>query len=772
MTPLFIYYLKATVALSLFYAFYRLLFDKDTFFEWKRLVLISSILLSVIYPFIDISALMTINEPVRETIIYYTTVLPEFSFQIEEHSWWEIYNLSSAIWMIYLTVVVALSIRLSVHLASIFRLVYKGGTTKIKGEKVVLLNGNTAPFSFFRWIFVNPETHSESDLDEILAHEKTHVREWHSLDVIVGELACIAFWFNPFVWLTKKAIRQNLEFLADKRVIVSGYDCRDYQYHLLRLTHQSAAAKLVNNFNVSELKKRIIMMNKKKSSSLGLTKYALLIPLISVLLITNQAEVLAKKVEKLEPVKNLANAVEKTTLQLTDKVNNVIESVTSSDKPTPAPTSTTADVFTVVEQMPQYPGGESQMMSYIARNIKYPIYAQENRISGRVIVRFVVNKDGVVENPTIVKGVDPSLDNEAIRVVKSMDKWTPGKQKGENAAVYYTLPINFSLGNNNGVSESNGVQVYGIRNRSTDDRFTETWSDNVYKLTNGRGSLSIKVNNATGRPLILIDGEEYTGNLSDLPTSDYIMEGTTSSYSDDLEKKYGDKVKNGIVRLSRLNKSSKVLNFSFTQSEKAPLFIIDGKESTQEEMKSINPEKIKEVSVLKDQAATKVYGDKGKNGVVVIKMKAAEAILTDKIIFVDGKLTSLDDFKKLDQHKFAYFGTVDEYNDHGKIYGSKGSKSVVIFTTRKPLPKTGRMSIKQTVGKENVIAMDGKEVTDTNKPLIILDGKEISYEEFKKLNAETIKINSLEMYSNGYVNSMKEKFAGKVTTNTVFIQTN
>ena len=94
-----------------------------------------------------------------------------------------------------------------------------------------------APFSFFHWVFLNPEDYSDRERKEILTHEKTHVEQWHSVDMLLGEVLCILFWFNPFVWLLRRDIRQNLEFLADRKVVESGYDRKNYQYHLLRLSH-------------------------------------------------------------------------------------------------------------------------------------------------------------------------------------------------------------------------------------------------------------------------------------------------------------------------------------------------------------------------------------------------------------------------------------------------------------------------------------------------------------------------------------------------------
>jgi protein TonB len=103
------------------------------------------------------------------------------------------------------------------------------------------------------------------------------------------------------------------------------------------------------------------------------------------------------------------------------------------------------EVFQVVEQMPEFPGGMDKLMEYLSKNIKYPSIAQENNIQGRVIVEFVVNKDGSIVDPVVLRSVDPYLDKEAIRVVKSMPKWKPGEQRGKPVRVKFTLPVMFKL---------------------------------------------------------------------------------------------------------------------------------------------------------------------------------------------------------------------------------------------------------------------------------------------------------------------------------------
>ena len=234
---------------------------------------------------------------------------------------------------------------------------------------------------------------------------------------MLTELLCIFFWWNPFVWLMKKEITINLEYLADSETLRKGVNSRDYQYHLLRLTYHETAVQIVNNFNVSQLKQRIMMMNKTKSPSRKLVKYIAVLPLFVLLVTANSVYA-----QKNEPAKT-----------------------TTSPQDTTKKIGQTDDIFVVVEKQPEFPGGQEALMKYISENIHYPIEAQKKGIQGSVICNFIVRKDGSITDAEVVRGVDPLLDEEAIRVINSMPKWQPGTQRGKVVDVRFTLPIIFRL---------------------------------------------------------------------------------------------------------------------------------------------------------------------------------------------------------------------------------------------------------------------------------------------------------------------------------------
>lgn len=294
-----VYFLKINVAIALFYAFYRLFFYKDTFFVWRRTALLCFFAVSAVVPLFNIQTWVEQQEPmVAVADLYATVVLPEITPTVQTGTDWKLL-MADGIGMAYWAVAVLLAVRCLVQLAGIVRLARRCPTQKIDGTTVHLLLRPEGPFSFFHWIFVCPGTHTAEELHEILTHECTHARQWHSIDVLIGELACIVCWFNPFAWLMKREIRTNLEYLADEKVLETGHDSRTYQYHLLGLSHHKAAATIYNSFNVLPLKKRIMMMNKRRTRAIGRTKYLMFLPLAALLMIVSNIEAVARATQKI-----------------------------------------------------------------------------------------------------------------------------------------------------------------------------------------------------------------------------------------------------------------------------------------------------------------------------------------------------------------------------------------------------------------------------------------------------------------------------------------
>ena len=467
MTPELAYFLKINVGIIVFYIFYRLFFYKDTFFHWRRTALLCFLGVSLFYPMLNLQEWVKAHEPmVVIADLYATTLLPEVVFEetiTPTHTNWQEFATNS-LSIIYFCGVILLFIRFIMQLTSIILLRIQCKVTEIQGVRVQILNKASGPFSFFHWIFVHPESHTQEELAEILTHEQTHAHQLHSADIMFSELICIACWFNPFIWLMKREIRNNLEYMADQRVLQTGYDYKVYQYHLLGLAHNKAAATLYNSFNVLPLKNRIKMMNKKRTKEIGRTKYLLFLPLAALLLIISNIEAVARTTKNF--AREVIQTVEKSTEQVTKATGQIPEQATVEEvtipKEIPADIDITDkdpsaimqkvntgdddDIFDVVEEMPVFPGGQTGLMEFIAKNLRYPVKAQKEGIQGRVIARFIVEKDGSVSNLAVARrSASSELDAEAIRVLSTMPKWTPGKQRGKEVRVKYTVTIAFRL---------------------------------------------------------------------------------------------------------------------------------------------------------------------------------------------------------------------------------------------------------------------------------------------------------------------------------------
>ena len=494
MTPEFAYLLKVNVAFVLFYAFYRLFFYKDTFFKLRRAILLAFFGLALFYPLLNIQDWVRQQEPIADVIYMYSAMLPEATAKADAAASVDWYGwLLGSLGFIYWGIVAFLCGRFLVQLSSILWLAHTSERVVIHETPVYALRKAAGPFSFFRMVFLHPESHSDKETDEILTHECTHVSQWHSIDVILSEMMCMACWFNPFVWLLKREVRHNLEYLADNTVIQSGYDSKSYQYHLLGLAHHQSVTTLYNSFNVLHLKNRIMMMNKKRSPGIVRTKYLIFIPLVGILMLLSNIEAVARLTVRLANEATVSNAMVTATGILVDEtgqpligasvVLKCVKERTITDKngafslEVPANailrcsyqgresqevlaadmTNNThlslssksremnEQVFTVVEKMPSFPGGDAELLKYIATNIKYPKESQDNGEQGRVICSFIVGRDGSVNNPEVLRGGTPLLNEEAVRVINTMPRWNPGMQRGKAVAVKYTVPITFRL---------------------------------------------------------------------------------------------------------------------------------------------------------------------------------------------------------------------------------------------------------------------------------------------------------------------------------------
>ncbi len=301
------YLLKANAIVILFYLCYKLFLQKDTFFKSNRYFLLIGLIIACLIPLITIpiyieasSQLEAVNFRAAEKVAARELII-EKSFSNSLVLKWG-----------YLIGIILLSIKFTIECFSLSILLTQNKKTKKEGYTYIETKKHHSPFSFFKYIVYNPSHFSINELEHIILHEKVHARQYHSLDVIFSKIASILFWFNPFIWFYNKALHQNLEFIVDNTIQQKITNTKSYQTLLLKTAVQQQQIALVNNFNNSLIKKRIIMLNKSKSKPLNLWKYTLMLPVLALFLMSfNTTEVYAQKTNKKNiTLNNLEDTIE------------------------------------------------------------------------------------------------------------------------------------------------------------------------------------------------------------------------------------------------------------------------------------------------------------------------------------------------------------------------------------------------------------------------------------------------------------------------------
>lgn len=487
----FIYSIKVAICLAAFYLFYKLLLSRDTFHAFNRATLLLLMLLSLVLPFVNIS----VDEP---------TVAYDGMVQIEQLLAMGVVDdgpapsgptLIQVLFAIYIIGVALFLVGEICSLVRLHRLISgKYSVTTADGIKIVVIDDDVAPFSWFNNIVISRSDY-ESGRSEILIHEKAHIARRHSLDIMLCNMLLIFQWFNPAAWLLRRELQNIHEYEADEAVIQSGADASEYQLLLIRKAVGERLFSMANNLNHNSLKKRITMMLIKKSNPWNRAKILLTVPVAAVAVVafaTPKAESLSKEIE--HDSNALVNSVVRSMPGTAEHLTMSTGEAGAAGMPAEAaaPETAAADslrgrvagvtvgaskddgrVFDVVEEQPRYPGGTNALMTYLRDNIKYPAEAAKAGIQGKVIVQFVIGKDGTVRDVKPIRNISPELDAEAVRVVAAMPKWVPGYQRGEAVNVRYTLPVNFRM---DGGPDSESQKAAGSN---------IAFSDDVYYVVDG-----------------------------------------------------------------------------------------------------------------------------------------------------------------------------------------------------------------------------------------------------------------------------------------------
>ena len=474
------YDLKVAVLVAVFYMFYRLLLSRETFHGVNRMVLLLTAVASFVLPLcvITIHKTVVINHAEADVAIGYLSaeVVDDAAMPFRQ---------MAAIAAFFIGMIVTLGYTI-MSVVRVWLLIQRSEQhQQADGTVVCVAPGEVSPFSWMKYIVLSRSDYEANDAS-ILAHERGHIRRHHSLDLLLVDSLTALQWFNPAMWMLRQDLRAIHEYEADAAVLSQGINMRQYQYLLIQKAVSQCGYSVANGISHSTLKNRINMMLHKNSSRASLLKLLALTPIVGMTLALqaetvndyvieqpqNQTKVVkkgnqnaqvkvgtkkveVKAVKPAAPVQNKAkkdatvkNVVVKAKKDAT--VSNVVvkkKNPVADEEVAIGVIDNDKDdrVWNVVEQMPKFPGGDAGLMSFLKDNIKYPAEAEKAGKQGRVVVTFVVGKDGAVNNAKVVRSVDEKLDAEALRVVNAMPKWQPGKQRGQEVNVMYTIPVTFRL---------------------------------------------------------------------------------------------------------------------------------------------------------------------------------------------------------------------------------------------------------------------------------------------------------------------------------------
>lgn len=442
------YLLEVTGCWAVFYSIYHLLLRVETFHCTNRWYLLTTLLLGLAIPALDIDLVSVEESPtyLLQPITVGVQQLEAIVVTASQRQQSIDFQLV-ALWIYWLGVALSLA-RFGYGLWQIGRLYYRSEVRPAHGYRFVTTTAPHLPFSFFKNLFWSKNFEAtDEDRRSIVRHEEAHIFQRHSHDVVLLELVAAFTWCIPFVFFYKKAIKTTHEYLADAYV-TAGFDKKQYGRLLLRQSHPGMQVAISNSLFSSQLKKRIVMMTKTKSSQRATLKYLAAMPAVAVLFMAFSF--------RNSPLPSPSEVFENQSVTIFEQPETVLEMNTSIADTVP-PIKDGEKVFNVVEEMPRFPGCEdvaaaernqcaqTKLMEFIFNNIKYPAAAKEKGIEGTVYVKFIVEKDGSITDAEIAKNVEGGCGEEVLRLVYTMPKWVPGKKDGKAVRTEFALPVKFKL---------------------------------------------------------------------------------------------------------------------------------------------------------------------------------------------------------------------------------------------------------------------------------------------------------------------------------------
>lgn len=592
MPSIILYFLKVSVSLGIVWGFYQLLLRRLTFYTQNRWYLLGYSALAFFIPLIDLGPVLDGGAGNTYVVVRYIpsigsrVVLP--AVPEEGVDKWTLLAAGMVLVSFFLLV------RLAVRWGSLLMVRRRSRLVEDGAVKLYWMEGDVRPFSFGSAVYINPRLHTEKEFSEIILHEYVHIRQRHSVDILFAELLCIVCWYNPFVWLLRYSIRQNLEFIADRAVLSSGVDRKGYQYHLLKVVGEPAY-RLANNFSFSSLKKRIIMMNKIRSARLHLVKFLFILPLIGVSLVAFRKKI-GREEEKVYI--NVAGMLRD--LDNGEALGGVLVKEKSSGKEARTDgrgyyrlqIPVTKDSARVV-LMYSKSGYEDGKMESFFPAVKKTIGDICVSVLGRTGVthRFFIEVPNMKEPP-----VNPSYA-DVMRLWEEMVKLNEGAGAGAGAP-------------SEKKEAAPAVTVKDTTKPSLPESALYVVDGEIRSAKYVRDSLGVDKIYA----MDVLKGESAY-KFYGVKASNGAIVITTKAFKERYMRETGGQVSKKMVTIEPATVTVKAM------TKEQPIYIIDGVEKDGKALQELNPDKIDSINVLKNQPAIEKYGEKGRNGVIIIHLK-------------------------------------------------------------------------------------------------------------------------------------------------------
>ena len=598
MTPILSYLLKANITLVLLYGFYFAFFRRDTFYGHIRWYFLTAIVSAMLFPAIDISAWLKSSPAAVEVSQYILNIDAMYQYMLVQSQTVEpvvarTIPLGFIMLGCWLSVTAFMMGKRVFQFVGIVRLWRRYPQRLHRNSAIIAVDKNIQPFSFFGRVFVNPALHSDDELDEIITHEQVHCRQRHSIDNLLAEALVCLFWFNPVAWWLRRDLKQNLEYYTDRITLTHGFDRKRYQYSLLRVSLRQTNFQIVNHFHFNNLKKRIAMLNKKESSPILTAKYLLVVPALAAALLVVQASGLqAKESDGIKVVNESSVLADIVVLPVAEVENNTFIKV--EEKPIiVTPNIITSDLVNDIAIEAQVEEQQEQ-----TRVIRSNLDATGNGQQERKPLYVV---DGKVMNSDVRLNDLKADDIESISVLKGENA---AKLFGE-AAASGVIVITTKTGANPANQPSGTIRVSGA---VTDN----SGKPSGHTLVVAKGMPLGVVTDMNGR---------YSINVPPDATLIYAMPQITREIAVENRQVIDVVMEPQQIQPERIGNTNIIVRGQGFEQGVQPLYIIDGVDAKESVIENLSLDNIESISVLKGENAIARYGERGRNGVIVITTK-------------------------------------------------------------------------------------------------------------------------------------------------------